>query len=212
MTRQPTPCTSTPDDSRCEAYAVGLLREAIRLLARRGRFVASADDVAATIVAAFLPKAATIMARHPDPAAYARLAVRRASIAHDRRERAQRGEGVRLVRGADGQVTPRRVVLSGDAVLGEAQLSLFDLLPAADECPADVVLRSLDGAAVLELFLDGVAAPDRTLLLLVDGAGYTVTEVADLVGQRRETVSRRLGRVRRQVERNRAVTDGRAVG
>jgi DNA-directed RNA polymerase specialized sigma24 family protein len=211
MTRQPNLCASTVR-ADTEAYAVALLREAARLLARRRRAVTSADDVAATIVAAFLPKAATIMARHPDPAAFARLAVRRAGIAHDRRERAQRGEGVRLVRGADGQVTPRRVVLSGDAVLGEGQLSLFDLLPATDECPADLVVRGLDSATELALVLDGVAASDRRLLLLVDGAGYTVTEVADLVGQRRETVSRRLGRVRRQVQRNRAVMASCAAG
>jgi RNA polymerase sigma factor (sigma-70 family) len=191
----------TPID--LETYAAAVLREAVRLLGRR-RPAMDVDDIAAEVVEQFLARPGEVMARYPDPAHFARAAARRRSIAWDRQQRGQRGAGVRLVEAPDGTLAPRRTVISGNAP-GESGGEVFG--GVADERPAveDVAVGAVDEAVLLEQCLAGMSRTDREVLMLVDGYGFTVKEVADRLGVRRETVSRRLSRTRRQAERSAAV-------
>jgi len=167
----------------------------------RRRPGADVDDIAAAIVERFLADSESIMSSYPEPAAYARVAAHRGGITFDRHERAQRGQGVRLTTGEDGSLAPKRSVVSGD--------ELFHLHIGVDAAD-DEIVRRLDAASRLERCLSGISVEDRQLLYLVDGVGYTVNEVAQVLGQRRETVSRRLNRARRVAQGNRAriVFDG----
>ena len=179
-------------------YAVALYREVVRLLARRRR-LDDAQDIAAEIAERFLAQPDGTMACFSDPRRYARVAVGHAGIAFDRRQRAQRGEGVRLVRGADGRLAPLRPHRSGNTAAFENRVDLLDTVADRSEPFADLVARDIDNEAMLERCLVGVSAADREVLLLIDGVGYTVRDLAGLIGQRRETMSRRVNRVRRQV-------------
>ena len=183
-----------------DEYATAVFREAIRFCRRHGQHDAS--DIAQAVAESFLTDAERIMARFPNPARFAHGTARYAAISFARRERVQRGEGTRLADLGGGSFAPRRRYLSGNATLADSEFELFDTLVDTSEPVADKVARECDIGALLARCMAGISPIDRELLMLVDGMGYSVKEVADLVGQRRETVSRRITRVRQQVARN----------
>ena len=194
--------TTTPgrQPGNVDEYATAVFREAIRFCRRHGQHDAS--DIAQAVTESFLTDADSIMARFPNPAQFARGTARYTAISFARRERVQRGEGIQLADLGGGSFAPRRRYLSGNATVAGSEFELFDTLVDTGESVADIVARQCDIGALLARCLAGISPIDCELLMLVDGMGYSVKEVAQLVGQRRETVSRRVARTRQQVARN----------
>lgn len=184
-------------DAEQEAWLVGMLHEAARLMGRRRR--PDADDVVQEIALHTTPKVPRLMAQHPDPVVYARRRVQHAGISWDRTQRAQRGEGVRLHEAGDGLLHPGRQVVSGDAVGPEGAPGMFAHLLDAAAAFEDGLCDRLDAAALLQRTTIGIARADLREVLLVDGLGHEVQEVAATAGQARETVSRRVSRTRRRL-------------
>lgn len=182
-------------------YAMAVVREVTRLCRRRPP--CDADDIAQTVAARFLADPQRVMAKYADPVRYARAATRNTAISHDRCERAQRGEGVRLVDGSDGMLAPRRQYVSGNARPREGGAELFDAVVDGGKSFTDRIVDALDDADQLERLFAGISAADRDLYLYVHGSAHTVHEAAELLGQRRETVSRRISRIRLQIDQNR---------
>ena len=172
-----------------ETYVMAVFREVARI-AGRSRKAFDADDIAGEVAMAVAHRPAPIMAGYPDPVGYARQRARHAGISFDRRERVQRGEGARLVVGKDGLQAPGRRYASLDRALTQAD----------PDAPVDAAVTDhLVTAALLQHACIGLSLIEMRELWLVDGYGYTVQEVAALVGQRRETVSRRLSNTRIRV-------------
>ncbi len=199
-----TDCQPTPRlDAAAHDYAVAVFREVMRVAAavRRGF---DAGDIAAEISAEVLERPESIMSRYPDPVRYARRRVRHAGISHDRRQRVQRGEGARLYPQRDGTLQPGRPYLSGNATPADGGSEWFSTVsdPHSEfETGAD---EHMAATAALRWCCQGLTSTVVHELWLVDGCGYTVLEVAQLCGQRRETVSRRLNQTRRQIRLNHA--------
>jgi DNA-directed RNA polymerase specialized sigma24 family protein len=190
-------------DTAVADYASRLSREALRLVAvvRRGL---DADDIAQSVAEQFLVQPEVIMAKYPDPRLYARQRVQHAGISFDRRERAQRGEGVRLRKDADGTMHPYRRAVSGHSSSTEGGDELFSFVadPAAEFEQSVTERVALQRA--LHVACVGISQRDLYEVWLVDGCGWEVLEVARLCGQARETVSRRLNNTRRRMQQNRA--------
>lgn len=190
-------------DQAINGYIATVHREVLRCVAlvRHGF---DADDIAQEIALEVARRPEVIMARYPDPLVYARRRTKHAGISFDRRERAQRSEGVRLRRGTDGLLTPGRPYVSGNATGPEGGDELFatarDVQAEFDSATVDF----LDALESLRRCCVGVSHTDLHELLLVDGCGYSVLEVARMKGQARETVSRRLNATRRRIRQSRA--------
>jgi DNA-directed RNA polymerase specialized sigma24 family protein len=183
-------------------YVAAVFREVVRL-ASKVRHGFDADDIAAEVAAGVLDKPEVIMARYPDPARYARVRARHAGISFDRGQRAQRGEGARLFQGPDGLFAPGRRYVSGNSVGpdGGDELLTFVVDPtAAFEAGID---DHMVDAALLRRCCKGLSQGEVREVWLVDGCGHTVQEMAELCGQRRETVSRRLNNTRGRIRQNR---------
>ena len=112
-----------PIDDYVVDYADRLLREVIRVVTavRRGF---DADDIASNVVEEFLRRPDVIMMKYPDPARFARQRTRHAGISHDRRERAQRAEGVRLTITDDGRVLLGTLASASNPTMTWVTLSL----------------------------------------------------------------------------------------
>ena len=190
-------------------WTAGVMRAVARQLRRRP----DADDVAMRVVLAVLEQPAArlhqIMARYPDPVAYARMVARHALIDHDRCERVQQCRGARLFRRIDGTIEPGRTWHYGDASVQSGGESMFDLW-AADEAPLDdLVADRLDAVGVLQRVLDGLDADERTLLHRIDGLDHRVSDIARERGVARETLSKKVSSTRLRVQTNRrAVENG----
>lgn len=184
-------------DAAIRDYVEAVFREVMRVAARVRR--GDPGDLADEISAEVLEQPESVMARYPDPVRYARERVRHAGISLDRRDRVQRGEGARLFTVADGSQRPGRVGVAGDAAVGEGGPSLFSLLSDPQSGFDEAAVEHLMASALLRQAAAGLTREQLFELMLVDGLGYEVTEVAALLGQCRETVSRRLGHTRRQL-------------
>ena len=156
-------------------------------------------DLADEISAEVLEQPEPIMARYPDPVRFARERVRHAGISLDRRERVQRGEGARLFTDSDGRLRPGRSVVPGDAAVREGGPSAFSLLADPRSRFDDAAIDQLMASGLLRQCLEATSRQHLTELLLVDALGYEVTEVDELFGQCRETISRRLSATRQLV-------------
>ncbi|MFM8266427.1 MAG: hypothetical protein ACKOA2_00165 [Ilumatobacteraceae bacterium] len=193
-------------------YAVVLFRHVVRLHARRRPH--DADDVAATVVEEFLnhdPETRlSIMAEHPDAAKYAQLVTFRAGIDHDRRQRVQRCEGVRLTPLADGGLTTGRTWTSGDAA-PSGGAALFERVIDDDIPIDDEVTHRLAVSRLADEILCDLDDDDRRLLTRIDGLGHAVNDVAAEIGVRRETLSRRVNRLRAVVRDKAAANAGAAL-
>jgi DNA-directed RNA polymerase specialized sigma24 family protein len=190
-------------DAAIADYVDRLFRETIRLVAvvRRGL---DADDIAQAVAEQFLHQPEVIMAKYPDPRHYARQRVQHAGISFDRRERAQRGEGVRLRKDADGSLHPYRRGVSGNSLGEQGGGELFASIADAGAEFEQFAVDRVALAGALRRCCVGIAQRDLHELWLVDACGWEVVEVAELCGQARETVSRRLNTTRRRIQKNRA--------
>ena len=195
--------STTRDSAAVDHYVAAVFREVVRV-ASRVRHGFDADDIAAEVAAGVLDKPDVIMARYPDPACYARVRARHAGISFDRGQRAQRGEGARLFEGPDGLFAPGRRYVSGNSVGPDGGDELLTFAAdAASAFEAGIDDHMVD-AALVQRCCKGLSQAEVREIWLVDGCGHTVQEVAELCGQRRETVSRRLNSTRRRIRQNRA--------
>ncbi|MFZ9629372.1 MAG: hypothetical protein ACO3C1_08470 [Ilumatobacteraceae bacterium] len=196
-------------DREVQQWATALVRAVVRCCRRP----AAADDVAIGVVidVLALPLAAQLrlIDEYPDPMAYARLVVGRALVDHDRTERVQQCRGARLFTDADGTVQPGRTWAYGDAPVGHGGESLFDLMVSDADVATEVVDR-LDTDRLLDALLDGLDDDERWLLTRVDGLGQQINDIAGEYGVVRETLSKRLSKIRArvQINRERMETDG----
>ena len=195
MSRRRNSKTSQTDPAT--VYASEVYFEAQRCAKRRN--AQDASDIAGTVFEKFAQNPNHYMTIYPDPLHYARAAVNNAAISYGRTQGAQRGEGARFIRNADGTTSSGRLVLSGNALTGEGSFELFDTVACQDEPFEDQIDRQIDTTAMLDQCLIGQSLSTREVLRLVDGQGYTVLEAAAQVNQRRETVSRRLSRGRSEL-------------
>ena len=140
------------------------------------------------------------MTRYPDPVVYARVRAtgRYALLGAVRADNVQAGRGARghrsVVDGDAHQVSstdrPGSRAESGTAYETYARLHADD---------RDDVVEHLDRHTRVDLALAPLSSRARTLLYLVDGHGYTVTEAAHVLGIARETAARTRSAAYRQL-------------
>lgn len=192
MTTTTTP-PAQPTVGEIEAYAAALRRSVVHALSRRDHAAGfGVDDVAQEVVLRFLEDPCRVMATYHEPWIYARASTSSRAVDLGRRDRAQRGEGSRLVATDDG-MRPARVAVCLDSV-AEGVDHRVDFIGSA---PAPSVEDTIVERLALDDFLAVLNDEERWLLDCVGVREYTVTEVAELLGLTRETVSRRLSSVRR---------------
>ena len=162
---------------RQDAYVIGVHNALAARFGNHAKYKGQevADVIQYTIVE-LLGRITYIMSKYPDPAHYVGARLSNVVTDHSRRQGAQRGEGARfdrIVGSADEEHTARKLqqVVSGDS---------FDL---ADH---------LDKIALVQKVKKVLTAEEQRIFDLVFEKGLSVTEVAKIVGQRRETVSRKL--------------------
>jgi RNA polymerase sigma factor (sigma-70 family) len=181
--------------AQIEEFAAALRRSVVRVLRSQGGHTAfEIDDIAQDTVMRFLENPCGVMEAYPAPWVYARASLRSRSSDFARRERSQRGEGARLVAGPHGD-TPRRLAVSLDQGGRGADGAPLDLQIGDPRHDVERVLDRLQVDDLLRL----LTVRERAILLGVDGYDYTVVEIADALGLRRETVSRLLARIRARV-------------
>ncbi len=164
-------------------FADAVFRHAVRRLAAQGVPHMDADDIAAALAERVVTAPERILGRYPSPAAYVKAALRTARIDHDRAQRRQRNEGSRPVLGDDQDVTPRRTVLSLEAMAGgHAWVTKRNLLEWEDDLVTamDINVR--------------VAGLDPTTVAIGQAvaAGFTVREAAGRFGCSLDQANRRL--------------------
>lgn len=186
-----------------ETYVMAVFGEVARIAARSHRSF-DADDIAGEVALAVTSRPAAVMASYPDPVSFARQRARHAGISFDRRERSQRGEGVRLYSGADGQLQPGRRYVSADALGPTGSDGSASRLIDQSPSPEVEVTDRMVAGALLQRCSAGLSPAEFNEVWLVDGCDYTVQEVAALRGQRRETISRRLSQSRRRMQQTAA--------
>ncbi len=206
----PAPLTPAPLTPAEEAYVMAVFHEVARI-ATRSRRSFDADDIAGEVALTVTYRPADIMNGYPDPVSYARQRVRHAGISFDRRERVQRGEGVRLYATQDGRRQPGRRYVSANTSGPDGSSDLLARVPDLSEPFEASVTDRMVTAALLQQCCEGLPPAEIREVWLVDGCGYTVQDVADFCGQRRETVSRRLNRSRNHIRR-RSTDSGQPAG
>jgi DNA-directed RNA polymerase specialized sigma24 family protein len=180
--------------SPVDAYVTAVHQAIIRLIVRFHGADAP-QDVAQDVVETLLGKVQRVMSRYPNPQVYARVAYRHACIQTARTNRVQRGEGSRLYLRADGTRAPGHHVVSGDAVEGADDRSLFDTITSGGDAFDEVIITRIDAHRQISQAWNSTSRRDRTAYFMVRGLGYPVTEVAESLGVRRETLQRRLARL-----------------
>jgi RNA polymerase sigma factor (sigma-70 family) len=168
-----------------EEYLAVVVRTVQRVGARRYG-VEVADELVQAVAEQFWPRRVQFMATY-SPEVFAAVAMRSRADELRRRDRIQRGQGARLVEGADGHKRPGR-----DVVAWEAHVAGGGPVPHAE---VDVAQRVTDAVTVNEA-LDRLDERSERLVLLVDGWGLTVGEAAATVGLSRAYANRELTRIR----------------
>lgn len=196
--------TAVPRSSveQVEAYAAALRRAVVQALSHRPPLGGvSLDDVAQEVVLKFLENPVRIMATYREPWIYARASAASRLVDLGRRDRAQRGEGSRLVVSAEGARTRRTVIELDNASEDHHRSISGSVVDSAFTRPVeDLVIDRL----VVDEVLSALSADERWLIECVDVWQYTVTEIAAVIGLSRETVSRRLSSLRRSFPREEA--------
>lgn len=189
-----------PTPAEEKAYIKHLTRAAARLASRRGRQSFDVDDIVQGVLLRFAADVPRFM-RDYTPEQFAREATAQVAITFDRKERVQRSEGVRLVHvsedGSDGYFTKARAFASGSEPILDGDGELLDLAMSPGTVVDETVVQSERNHALLRACLQRLTPRQREFLMLVDGYGFTVMEVAARVNLRRETVSRELSRARK---------------
>lgn len=171
---------------RQEAYVIGVHNALAARFGNHTKYKGQevADVIQYTIVE-LLGRITHIMSKYPDPAHYVGARFSNVVTDHSRRQGAQRGEGARFdrtVASADEEHTAWKLqqVVSGDS---------FDL---ADH---------LDKIALVKRVNTVLTTDEQRLFDLVFVKGLSVTEVAKMVGLRRETVSRKLSDAKKRARK-----------
>ena len=193
--------TTTSLEAATARYAESVHRQATKLAVAKRRGP-DAFDIASDIAYKFLATPEALMARYPDPMQFVRAAFRNACVAHDRKQRVQRCEGLRLIEHGDGRKSPARQWISGSATIGEGDDEVFAWSTVGGGSFEDTLVDRIDAHMEFERGTAGMPADQVREVLAVDGQGYEVNEIAVLCGQRRETVSRRVNRNRNRLRQN----------
>ena len=181
------PLTSSTDPH--EQFVANVQTTLVRQLRARHRLNShDAQDAAAAAVVRLLPNVVTVVESYPSAQAYAGAVACSAAEDHRRAQRAQRGEGARLVPDGD-DPTQQRVKRTGVA-LNSAVLRHADRLDVEGSVVAHFGVEAL---------LSPLAPVDRWLVRAIIIDGYRITEVARELGYTREYVSRRYNRLRAQL-------------
>ena len=143
------------------------------------------DDIISYAVVTLMEKVTQVMVSYPDPATYAGM--RFSSVAHDfrRRQMAQRGEGAR---------GERKLVSASD----EQTWSHLEGIALGGEC--DVAER-MDNMQLIKEVMQILPIDQQRMFYLRGVHGLTDTEIAKIMGKRRETVNRVLSAARRNVNK-----------
>ena len=143
------------------------------------------DDIISYAVVTLMGKIAHVMAFYPDPAAYAGM--RFSSVAHDfrRRQMAQRGEGAR---------GERKLVSASD------EQTWTQLEGIAYDADCDLAER-MDNMQLIKEVMQILPLEQQRMFYLRGVHGLTDTEIAKIMGKRRETVNRVLSAARRNVNK-----------
>ena len=148
----------------------------------RGQEVA---DVIQYTLVELLGRISYIMGKYPDPAHYVGARFSNVVTDHGRRQAAQRGEGARYERkvaSANEEHTARKL----------EQVVWSDSLDIADHLDKIALVKKVKGV---------LSAEQQRILDLVVVNGLSVTEVAKIVGKRRETVSRNLSDAKKRAKK-----------
>jgi RNA polymerase sigma factor (sigma-70 family) len=184
---------------RYEDYLGAVRAELVRLLSRT-RSAFDADDVASGVCERVWVRIAFYVERYPNPVVLAAAVLHNAVIDFDRNQNSQRGAGAHAVTHADGTMSTKRIVLSGDAARGDNEVAVWEVVPADGESLDDRVIAALDAAAEVARLVVGLPESSREMLALV-AEGYSQGEVATRLGVTRETVNRRVNQIRQTVRR-----------
>ena len=188
-----------PTPAEEKAYIKHLTRAAARIASKRGRQSFDVDDIVQRVLLCFAADVPRFM-RDYAPERFAREATEQVAITFDRKERVQRSEGVRLVHvlenGSDGYFTKARAFASGSEPILDGDGELLDLATSLGTAVDQTVVHSEHDRTMLRACLQQLTPRQRGFLMMVDGYGFTVMEVAARANLRRETVSRELSRAR----------------
>ena len=171
---------------RQDEYVIGVYQALQARLGNRVTYKGQevADIIQYTVVE-LMGRIAFIMSKYPDPAHYVGARLSNVVTDHSRRQGAQRGEGARFDRtiaSANEEHTARKLeqFVNGDSV------------DIADHLDKMALVRKAN--AVL-------TAEEQRLLNLVYVKGLSVTDAAKITGQRRETVSRKIGEAKKRARK-----------
>ena len=171
---------------RQDAYVIGVHNALAARFGNHAKYKGQevADVIQYTIVE-LLGRITYIMGKYPDPAHYVGARFSNVVTDHSRRQGAQRGEGARFDRtvgSANEEHTARKI----------EQFANGDSFDVADH---------LDKIALLQKVKTVLTAEEQRIFNLVYVKGLSVTEVAKIVGQRRETVSRKLSDAKKRAQK-----------
>lgn len=181
---------------RHEEYLGRLRAELVRLLGRT-RSPFDADDIASQVCERIWGRIAFFVERYSSPVVLAGAVLHNAVIDFDRTQNSQRGAGAHAVTHADGTMSTKRVVLSGDAQRGDDGVAVWEFVPVDGEALDDWVVAALDAAAEVARLVVGLPEASHDMLRLV-ADGFHQGEVAARLGVTRETVNRRVNQIRRE--------------
>ena len=197
------PVSGHPDPAT--AYFTELHRHVVRLLSSRPF---EADDVAQTVMVRYWEHRHMLIARYPDPQRFARVVTRHTLISWQRSQRAQRCEGVRLQQQADGSLRPAREWVSGNRTYfspdGSELSEVFDHQASHGTPVEEVVTNRVWAQHHRAVAYRGLTPDDVQLFEMVTLHGFKVSELAAGRGCARETLARKLSRIRAIVAANRA--------
>ena len=171
---------------RQDEYVLGVYQALETRLGKHAKYKGQevADVIQYTIVE-LLGRIAFIMSKYPDPAHYVGARLSNVVTDHGRRQAAQRGEGARFDRtvgSANDEHTARKI----------EQFANGDSFDVADH---------LDKIALVQKVKTVLTAEEQRIFNLVYVKGLSVTEVAKIVGKRRETVSRSLSDAKKRAQK-----------
>lgn len=181
------PCNRTiQTKKRQEAYVIGVHNALAARFGNHSKYKGQeVADVIQYTIAELLGRISFIMGKYPDPAHYVGARLSNVVTDYGRRQAAQRGEGARFdrtVSSANEKHTARKI----------EQFVNGDSLDIADH---------LDKIALVKKAKGVLSTEQQRILDLVAVDGFSVTEVAKILGKRRETVSRSLSDAKKRAQK-----------
>lgn len=164
-------------DAYCEAFGAEVFRLAKGMLKCNDR----AGDVLGLVNLKFSQRVDFYLERYPNPVVFANAVTRRTVVDYLRRDNVQRGAGVR----------GKRRVVSGDATIGDSDLTLFDVEPDRFSLFENDLVGRLDAAYKAAEIRVGIPVEEWDAMSYTVGQGYNDAEAGEILGVARETVNRR---------------------